>query len=322
MPKRTKSRSKARGSSTSPRRKPRANASTRASAEVGKDEIHTRLRVALDVTSLNVDQVAEALHVDDDQRRKVRYWFQDGGPLPRATQIGPLAQVLDVTTDWLLGRVGRSDRPQRPGRERSESTLAVELAAYVRSAALTRLRTNYPTIREEHVGVKGDVILEWIASLAAERAERNFARARRNMTTLGWSNVVEDALLQFSVVGAVALAPDQQGQVARDYQTAWDALHALFMSSIEREEFEPGIGVGDSSGAAKDLWPVPQGIPGKAGWGEGDPAAYFAERDTIDAERDRADPAAAARRAEFFREFELDAATEHAEREAAHPKST
>ena len=62
-----------------------------------------RLRHAIDRSGLTVKEIADRICVD----RTTVYYYQQGNRLPGALNLRMLADLLNVSTDWLLGREER-----------------------------------------------------------------------------------------------------------------------------------------------------------------------------------------------------------------------
>lgn len=181
----------------------------------------------------------------------VAAWLR-GASFPKGAELARLAEYLDVSMDWLVGRTGRNDVPQRPNRARSDRVLIRDLTAHWRAAALDVLRTEIPGIEARHVHVDGEELLAEFTAMAAARAVRNFERARRNVATTRAHDIVSNALLQLSDLASDVLSPATQRRLARAMRRVKESERALHSAAILFEEFEPGIGVRSDDG----LWPA------------------------------------------------------------------
>lgn len=188
-------------------------------------------------------QLADALGCDP---RAVRFWRQ-GKNFPRAEQLRPIAERLDITTDWLLGR-GRDDVLERPGRRRAETYLVRELTAHLRAAAARHVSHEYPAVEPHHLTVDGRALLAEFSALAAERALRNVRRAARNRAVLADSRRVSDGLAALAGIASTHLSDADNRQLARGEREFSPALTRLYVAALVHEDFEPGIGVRDGAG--------------------------------------------------------------------------
>lgn len=200
-------------------------------------------------------QLAGAVGCDP---RAVRFWRQ-GKNLPRAEQLRPIADLLDVTTDWLLGR-GRDDVPERPGRRRAETNLVRELTAHLRAAAARHVSHEYPAVEPHHLTVDGRALLAEFSALVADRALRNVRRAARNRAALADFHRVSGALAALTGIAATCLSDSDNRQLARGERDLHPALNHLLQAAIVPEDFEPGIGVRDGSGLGVGEGAAPEAL--------------------------------------------------------------
>lgn len=204
----------------------------------------SRLWSQMQHREVSVADLAEAAQVDP---RTVRMW-RDGSHLPKARELWLIAQRLDVTTDWLLGR-GRDDAPERPGRRRSETYLVRELTAHVRAAALAGIRERFPGVEAHHLRVEGEALLATLTQDTVARAVREAERLQGRLESRALTDAIRQAFLHLSAMAASTLTEDRQRALARVMRTISEAERRLGDRSMWADgDVDTAIGLRSSVG--------------------------------------------------------------------------